>query len=57
MYFLSASFLIIVFIYLLYFCVRIIINNARVRRDLFYHYNYIPETLVDTVRVHRLKQN
>ncbi|AOT85519.1 pif-7 [Cyclophragma undans nucleopolyhedrovirus] len=55
MYFLSATFLIIVFIYLMYFCATIVINNARVRRELFYHYNYIPDTLLNTVRVHKLK--
>ncbi|AKN81034.1 hypothetical protein [Lonomia obliqua multiple nucleopolyhedrovirus] len=55
MYFLSATFLVIVFIYLMYFCVNIIINNTRVRQQLFYHYNYVPDTLLNTVRVHRLK--
>ncbi|ABF50284.1 unknown [Antheraea pernyi nucleopolyhedrovirus] len=54
-YFLSATFLIIVFLYAVYFCVLIIINNERVRRDLFYQYNYIPAALLRTVRVHQLK--
>ncbi|ABL76038.1 Mv-ORF86 peptide [Maruca vitrata nucleopolyhedrovirus] len=54
-YFLSATFLIIVFMYLMYFCISIIVNNARVQRDLFYHYNYVPDTILNTVRVHKLK--
>lgn len=54
-YLLSATFLIILFLYSIYFCVFIIVNNARVRRDLFYQYNYIPAALLDTVRVRRLK--
>ncbi|AKR14124.1 hypothetical protein [Dasychira pudibunda nucleopolyhedrovirus] len=54
-YFLSATFLIIIFLYAIYFCVFIIVNNARVRRSLFYQYNYIPAALLSTVRVHGLK--
>jgi hypothetical protein len=54
-YFLSTTFLIIVFLYAMYFCVLIIVNNSRVRRDLFYKYNYIPVTLLNTVKVYKLK--
>ncbi|AAN28145.1 hypothetical protein QKT50_gp107 [Rachiplusia ou multiple nucleopolyhedrovirus] len=54
-YFLSATFLIIVFMYLMYFCISIVVNNARVQQDLFYHYNYVPDTLLNTVRVRKLK--
>lgn len=54
-YFLSAIFLIIVFMYAMYFCITIVVNNGRVQRDLFYHYNYVPDTLLNTVRVHKLK--
>ncbi|AAK85660.1 hypothetical protein [Epiphyas postvittana nucleopolyhedrovirus] len=54
-YFLSATFLIIVFLYAMYLCVLIIINNANVRQNLFYHYNCIPSTLLNTVKVHKLK--
>ncbi|UZE89723.1 PIF-7 [Parapoynx stagnalis nucleopolyhedrovirus] len=55
MYFVSATFLIIIFIYLMYFIVIVIINNTRVRRELFYKYNYIPDTLLDAVTVYQLK--
>ena len=55
MYFLSGIFLIVIFLYLMYLCVCIIINNKEVRRQLFYQYNYIPDTLLNTVHVHRLK--
>lgn len=54
-YFLSATFLTIIFIYAIYFCVVVIINNSRVRRDLFYQYNYIPAPLINTVKIHKLK--
>ena len=54
-YFLSATLLIIVFLYAMYFCVFIIVNNSRVKRDLFYQYNYIPAALLSTVKVHKLK--
>lgn len=54
-YFLSSTFLVIMFIYAIYLCAYIVINNARVRRDLFYHYNYIPAALLSAVKVHKLK--
>ncbi|ANF29686.1 ORF_38 [Catopsilia pomona nucleopolyhedrovirus] len=54
-YFLSATFLIIIFMYTVYFCILIVINNNRVRQNLFYHYNYVPDTLLNTVNVHKLK--
>ncbi|USC25950.1 ac110 [Palpita vitrealis nucleopolyhedrovirus] len=54
-YFLSTLFLIITFLFLTYLCIIIIVNNKRVRKDLFYHYNYVPGTLLKTVRVHKLK--
>ncbi|BBU37525.1 per os infectivity factor 7 [Choristoneura diversana nucleopolyhedrovirus] len=54
-YFLSATFLIIIFLYAIYFCVFIVVNNARVRRDLFYQYNYIPAALLNTIKVHKLR--
>nr|UIX56173.1 HycuOrf-45 hypothetical protein [Hyphantria cunea nucleopolyhedrovirus]UIX56319.1 HycuOrf-45 hypothetical protein [Hyphantria cunea nucleopolyhedrovirus] len=54
-YFLSATFLLIIFLYAIYFCVVIIFNNRRVRRNLFYQYNYIPASLLNTVKVHKLK--
>ncbi|BAE72334.1 ORF45 peptide [Hyphantria cunea nucleopolyhedrovirus] len=54
-YFLSATFLIIIFLYAIYFCVVIIVNNKRVQRNLFYQYNYIPASLLNTVKVHNIK--
>ncbi|AVA31134.1 ac110 [Oxyplax ochracea nucleopolyhedrovirus] len=54
-YFLSSIFLIVIFIYSIYLCFIIILNNRRVERNLFYYYNYIPDTLLNTVKVHKLK--
>lgn len=52
-----AVLLVVVFVVCIFILITLRLNKFQLQELLYYQYNYIPESLLSVVKVHRLKND